>query len=209
MLSTSLGPLDVALGEIGWAMLRGAAWRHRLHRCRGAVRPHHPWWALLMIPAPSSWRLLRLDRHDAHVVHEVVPSLNWLNWLLPLFCSAPSTRSRCSTGLQAIIMVTPLWQAIAMMRSLAFGVFDGARRPWPTWSCSRPSALSSRPAASRRSVTAVSGGLEPAWLLTVSCRLPDRLKASTRSTACVECAIVRHGGDPRRAPVSAGRHRRG
>jgi lipooligosaccharide transport system permease protein len=28
--------------------------------------------------------------------------------------------------LQSIIMVTPLWQAIAMMRSLAFGIFDGA-----------------------------------------------------------------------------------
>ena len=52
MLSTSLGPLDVALGEIFLALLRGADVRHRLHgRHAGLMGLITTPWAILMIPA--------------------------------------------------------------------------------------------------------------------------------------------------------------
>ena len=41
MLYTSLGPLDVAMGEIFLALLRGADVRHRLHGRDGPDGPHH------------------------------------------------------------------------------------------------------------------------------------------------------------------------
>ena len=55
--------------------------------------------------------------------------LNWLNfWLLPLFLFSGTFYpiTLYPEWLQSIIMVTPLWQAIAMMRVSAFGIFDGA-----------------------------------------------------------------------------------
>ncbi len=55
--------------------------------------------------------------------------LNWLNFfLLPLFLFSGTffPITLYPEWLQSIIMVTPLWQAIAMTRSLAFGIFDGA-----------------------------------------------------------------------------------
>ena len=55
--------------------------------------------------------------------------LNWLNfWLLPMFLFSGTFYpiTMYPQWLQSIIMVTPLWQAIAMMRSLAFGIFDGS-----------------------------------------------------------------------------------
>lgn len=53
--------------------------------------------------------------------------LNWLNFvLLPpfLFSGTFFPITLYPEWLQAVIMVTPHWQSIAMMRSIAFGVFD-------------------------------------------------------------------------------------
>ena len=130
MLSTSLGPLDVALGEIGWAMLRGAAYAVGFTVVVALFGLITSWWALLMIPGAvlvafsfaSIGMTLTSYMKSFH-------QLNWLNfWLLPLFLFSGTFYpiTMYPDWLQAIIMVTPLWQAIAMMRSLAFGVFDGA-----------------------------------------------------------------------------------
>ena len=40
MLATSLGPLDVAIGEISWALIRGGLYSARLHRHHGDHRAH-------------------------------------------------------------------------------------------------------------------------------------------------------------------------
>lgn len=130
MLSTSLGPLDVALGEIAWAMLRGAAYAVGFTVVVALFGLITSWWALLMIPGAvlvafsfaSIGMTLTSYMKSFH-------QLNWLNfWLLPLFLFSGTFYpiTMYPDWLQAIIMVTPLWQAIAMMRSLAFGVFDGA-----------------------------------------------------------------------------------
>ena len=128
MMSTSLGPLDVALGEIGWAMIRGAAYAVGFTVVVAAFGLLTSWWALLMIPAAvleafafaSIGMMLTSYMKSFH-------QLNWLNfWLLPIFLFSGTffPITLYPDWLQAVIMVTPLWQAIAMMRSLAFGVFD-------------------------------------------------------------------------------------
>ena len=51
MLSTSLGPLDVALGEIAWALMRGGIYATAFTIIIAALGLVTTWWALLAIPA--------------------------------------------------------------------------------------------------------------------------------------------------------------
>jgi lipooligosaccharide transport system permease protein len=127
-MSTSLGPLDVALGEIAWAMVRGAAYAIGFTVVAAMFGLLTTWWSLLMIPAAvlvafafaSIGMTLTSYMTSFH-------QLNWLNFvLLPLFLFSGTffPITLYPEWLQTIIMMTPLWQSIAMMRSIAFGVFD-------------------------------------------------------------------------------------
>lgn len=51
MLATSLGPLDVALGEIAWALMRGGLYATAFTIIIAALGLITTWWALLAIPA--------------------------------------------------------------------------------------------------------------------------------------------------------------
>jgi lipooligosaccharide transport system permease protein len=51
MLATSLGPLDVALGEIAWALMRGGLYATAFTVVIAALGLVTTWWALLAIPA--------------------------------------------------------------------------------------------------------------------------------------------------------------
>jgi len=129
MMSTSLGSFDVALGEIGWAMLRGAAYAVGFTVVVGLAGLLTSWWALLMIPAAVliAFAFASIGMTITSYMRSF-HQLNWLNFfLLPLFLFSGTffPITLYPEWLQSIIMVTPLWQAIAMTRSLAFGIFDG------------------------------------------------------------------------------------
>ncbi|NBV66193.1 MAG: ABC transporter [Actinobacteria bacterium] len=51
MLATSLGPLDVALGEIAWALMRGGAYATAFTIIMSALGLITTWWGILAIPA--------------------------------------------------------------------------------------------------------------------------------------------------------------
>ena len=51
MLATSLGPLDVVLGEIAWALMRGGLYATAFTVIVAALGLVTTWWALLAIPA--------------------------------------------------------------------------------------------------------------------------------------------------------------
>ena len=51
MLATSLGPLDVALGEIAWALMRGGLYATAFTVVIAVLGLVTTWWALLAIPA--------------------------------------------------------------------------------------------------------------------------------------------------------------
>jgi lipooligosaccharide transport system permease protein len=128
MMSTSLGPLDVALGEIGWAMVRGAAYAVGFTVVATLFGVLASWWALLMIPAAVlvAFAFASVGMSITSYMTSF-HQLNWLNFvLLPLFLFSGTffPITLYPQWLQAIVMVTPLWQAIAMMRGIAFGVFD-------------------------------------------------------------------------------------
>lgn len=128
MMSTSLGPLDVALGEIGWAMIRGAAYAIGFTIVVALFGLLTTWWAILLIPAAVLVAFATGSIGMALTSYmSSFQQLNWVNfWLLPIFLFSGTFYpiTTYPQWLQAVIMATPLWQAIAMMRSLAFGVFD-------------------------------------------------------------------------------------
>ena len=130
MMATSLGPLDVALGEIGWAMIRGAAYAVGFLTVITLFGLTTTWWALLLVPAAVlvafAFAAIGMSLTSYMTSFQ---QLNWLNfWLLPIFLFSGTFYpiTNYPEWLQAVIQVTPLWQAIAMMRGIMFGVIDAA-----------------------------------------------------------------------------------
>ncbi len=129
MTSTSLGPMDVALGEIGWAMVRGAAYAGGflvVITCFGLVVS---WSAVLMIPAAVlvAFAFAAIGM----TLTSYMSSFQQLNWvtfaMLPMFLFSGTffPISTYPIWLQHVIEALPLWQAIAMMRGLMLGELDG------------------------------------------------------------------------------------
>ncbi len=128
VMSTSLGALDTALGEIGWAVLRGLSYAIGflvVVTPLGLVRSP---WALLAIPAAG---LVAFGFASAGMaITSYLTShqqLNWVNFfLLPmfLFSGAFFPLDHYPWFAQQVIHALPLWQAIAMLRALMFGELD-------------------------------------------------------------------------------------
>jgi lipooligosaccharide transport system permease protein len=128
MLATSLGPLDVALGEIGWAVLRGGVYAVGFMSVTAIFGLVPTWWALLTIPAAIlvAFAFAAIGMAITSYMSSF-QQLNWLNfWLLPMFLFSGTFYpiTTYPSWLQVVIEVTPLYQAIAMVRSLWFGQFD-------------------------------------------------------------------------------------
>jgi lipooligosaccharide transport system permease protein len=128
MMSTSLGALDVALGQIGWAMIRGAAYAIGFVVVVALFGLITTWWALLAIPAAVlvAFAFASLGMTLTSYMKSF-QQLNWITFaLLPMFLFSGTFYpiTIYPQWLQAVIMALPLWQAIAMIRSVMFGIFD-------------------------------------------------------------------------------------
>jgi lipooligosaccharide transport system permease protein len=129
MTSTSLGSMDVALGEIAWAMVRGAAYATGFLVVITAFGLVGSWSALLMIPAAVlvAFAFAAIGM----TLTSYMSSFQQLNWvtfaLLPMFLFSGTffPITAYPLWLQHVIEALPLWQAIAMMRGLMFGELDG------------------------------------------------------------------------------------
>src|SRR5690606_29844681 len=51
VLATPMRPLDVALGEIGWALIRGGSYSAAFLVTMAAMGLVRSWWALLVVPS--------------------------------------------------------------------------------------------------------------------------------------------------------------
>ncbi len=126
-LATSIGTLDVALGEITWALLRGAAYAGAF---MGVMMP------LGLIP--SSWGWLAIPGAVLIAfgfgsfgmgITSYMKSFQQMQWInmvmLPMFLFSGTfyPLSVYPQWLQHIIQALPLWQAIALERSLTLGTF--------------------------------------------------------------------------------------
>ncbi|MFM7014489.1 MAG: ABC transporter permease [Actinomycetota bacterium] len=128
MLSTSMGPLDVALGEMGWALLRGLAY---------AVGFFAIAWPLGLIISPIGILAIPaavLVAFGFAAIGMGVTSylrnfqqLNWVNFvLLPMFMFSGTfyPLSVYPEAIQSVIQLLPLWHAVELIRGLTLGVVN-------------------------------------------------------------------------------------
>jgi len=133
MLATSLGPLDVALGEIGWALLRGALYAIAFMSILGGVGLITTPWALLAIPCAVliSFGFAAVGMAVTTYMKSF-EQMNLINIvLLPMFLFSGSfyPLSIYPGWLQAFIKALPLWHGVALIRSVSLGIFN-TRLTW-------------------------------------------------------------------------------
>ena len=128
MLATSLGPLDVALGEISLALLRGGLYAAGFMVVMQVLGLALSWWALLAIPA-----VLLIAFGFASVGMAVTSALktfqqmDWINFvLLPMFLFSATfyPLSVYPEPIQWLIRALPLWHGVELVRGLTTGAVD-------------------------------------------------------------------------------------
>jgi lipooligosaccharide transport system permease protein len=125
VLATPLGPRDVAVGEVTWALLRGSVYAAIFLLVMALAGTVSSWWALLTLPAAiliglafagagmaattymRSWQDLDL------VQLAVLPMFLFSATFYPLSTYPPSV--------QWVVQLTPLYQGVALARELALG----------------------------------------------------------------------------------------
>lgn len=128
MLATPLAPGDVALGEIGWAVIRATMYALGflvVVIMLGLVRSP---WALLAVPAAT----LLAFAFAAVGMAATTFMRSWQDFdlinlvVLPLFLFSGTffPISAYPEALQGVVMVTPLWQGVDLVRSLIMGAVD-------------------------------------------------------------------------------------
>jgi lipooligosaccharide transport system permease protein len=128
MLATSLGPLDVALGEIAWALMRGGIYATAFTLVLAGLGLVTSWWALLAVPAAiivafgfASFGMAITSYMKSH--HQ----MNFFEiFLLPmfLFSGAFYPLTVFPGWAQAIIKALPLGQGIELVTKAMAGNFS-------------------------------------------------------------------------------------
>lgn len=125
MLQTSLGSLDVALGEIGWALIRGLAYTLGFMCVAVPAGLIPSWWGILAIPASVlisfGFASIGMAITSYFTTFQQMDFVNIV--MLPLFLFSGSfyPLTVYPGYLQGILKCSPLWQGIAMVRDLTLG----------------------------------------------------------------------------------------
>lgn len=130
MLYTSLGPLDVALGEIFLALLRGALYATGFTAVMGMMGLITTPWALLLIPA-SVLIAFGFASFGMGITSfmKTFQQMDWINFImLPMFLFSATfyPLSVYPTAVQWIIQALPLWHGVELLRQISVGVFTPA-----------------------------------------------------------------------------------
>jgi lipooligosaccharide transport system permease protein len=130
MLYTSLGPLDVALGEITLALLRGALYATGFTAIMGVMGLITTPWALLMIPASVviAFGFASFGMGITSFM-KTFQQMDWINFLmLPMFLFSATfyPLSVYPQAIQWMIQALPLWHGVELLRQLSVGTFTAA-----------------------------------------------------------------------------------
>jgi lipooligosaccharide transport system permease protein len=130
MLATSLGPLDVALGEILYALLRGLLYACGFMVIMQVLGLNLSFTALLALPA-----VLLIAFGFASVGMAVTSymktfqQMDWINFvLLPMFLFSATffPLSVYPEPVQWIVQAFPLWHGVELIRGLTTGILTPA-----------------------------------------------------------------------------------
>jgi lipooligosaccharide transport system permease protein len=130
MLSTSLGPLDVAFGEILLALLRGALYAAGFMVVMQALGLNLAWTALLALPAVLliAFGFASLGMAVTSYM-KTFQQMDWVNFvLLPMFLFSATfyPLSVYPEPIQWIVQALPLWHGVELVRGLTTGALSVA-----------------------------------------------------------------------------------
>lgn len=130
MLATSLGPLDVALGEIFLALLRGAVYATGFLIVMQLLGLNLSWTAVLAIPAVLliAFGFASLGMAITSYM-KTFQQMDWVNFvLLPMFLFSATfyPLSVYPQGIQFVIQLLPLWHGVELLRGLTTGALSVA-----------------------------------------------------------------------------------
>ncbi len=129
MLNTSLGPVDVALGEITLALMRGGLYSVAFLAVMSALGLVTSWWALLMVPAALVIAFAFASVGMAVTSYMTrFQQMDWISVLLmPMFLFSATffPLSVYPEPVQWLIQALPLWHGVELLRDLGAGVFTG------------------------------------------------------------------------------------
>lgn len=128
MLTTPLQPRDIAVGEIGWALFRGAMYTTVFLGVMAVMDLTDTWWSLLTIPgavligfafgsvglAACTW--MRSWQDFDLVSLATMPLFLFSATFFPLDVYPPF--------LQTVVRFSPLYHGSELLRSLTLGIFD-------------------------------------------------------------------------------------
>jgi lipooligosaccharide transport system permease protein len=125
MLSTSLGPLDVALGEILLALLRGAMYAAGFMLVMQVLGLNLAWTAILALPAVLliAFGFASLGMAVTSYM-KTFQQMDWINFImLPMFMFSATFYpiTVYPPAIQVIVEALPLWQAVELVRGLTTG----------------------------------------------------------------------------------------
>jgi lipooligosaccharide transport system permease protein len=128
MLSSSLGPMDVALGEISWALIRGATYSVGFMAIVVPLGLVTSAWGLLAIPAATliAFGFASIGMAITSYMKNF-QQMNWVNFfLLPMFLFSGTffPVSVYPEWIQVVVKALPLWQGVDLVRSLMLGIID-------------------------------------------------------------------------------------
>jgi lipooligosaccharide transport system permease protein len=128
MLSSSLGPMDVALGEISWALIRGATYSVGFMAIAWPLGLVTSAWGLLAIPAGTliAFGFASIGMAITSYMKNF-QQMNWVNFfLLPMFLFSGTffPVSVYPEWIQVVVKALPLWQGVDLVRSLMLGIID-------------------------------------------------------------------------------------
>ncbi len=128
MLATSLGPLDVALGEMAWALLRGLVYAMGFMIVVAPLGLIPSWWGILAIPAAVliafGFAALGMAITSYFTTFQQMGLINIALLPIFLFSGAFYPLTVFPGWAQAIIKALPLWHGIELIRGLTLGVID-------------------------------------------------------------------------------------
>lgn len=128
MLATSLGPFDVAAGEIFMALFRGFLYALGFTGVIAIMGLVTSWWALAMIPVALLIALGFASLGMAVTSYfTTFQQMDWINIaLLPMFMFSATLFpiTAFPEVVQWFIMALPLWHGVELMRQLSIGHFE-------------------------------------------------------------------------------------
>jgi lipooligosaccharide transport system permease protein len=125
VLATPLGPRDVAVGEITWALLRGATYSAAFLLTMLAFGDIGSWWAVFALPGAVviGFGFAGVGLAATTFMRSFV-DFDYVNMaMIPLFLFSATffPLSSYPAGLQTVVRLTPLYQGVVLERSLVLG----------------------------------------------------------------------------------------